>query len=450
MDLLKELFPDVAGEKLELTLESAQGDVELATSMLLSEMESDHHVNGNDNGVTTIDHVHEVELMFPDIDAATVASVYRQEKGMVPNVITHLLNLEYLKNESMAEQEGEKHVEQIGIPLKRKAWKSTYDEMDTVAHVLQWPQDQIPHLTQLYQENSFSSRRTIVSIILDQIHPMSRSPRPITQISRHDFSRVQSNRGFAHKKGKQQNNNLSSLLNKKQATQKQQHIEQQRITITYDEYLDMIKEDPYCQGVNPQFVSNLFQYFKVDSIDHNDNTNKADLESCFRVLSYILDDPNGVAFTFNKHPDGDGSWNVVVSNTNGPGNKRNSKNYSVASSNNKNRLTMDPQNDDVFQTFKIDFHGYSPKQAVTTLNQIMNSWWDEELKQRELNNYNLRQRDVVCLEPLMVVTGRGIHSIGGKSPVRIQVKRYLQLNGYLFHEEPSYFQVYGKKPKPAC
>lgn len=461
MDLLKELFPNVKEQKLQLTLDSAQGDLELATSMVLSELScvNDKEEDGSrcsSNSSNDTDeqpnHLHEVKEMFPDIDVETVEKVFKQEKAMIPNVITHLLNLEYLKNESL-EDDSDGNIESVHSEIIPSSWNNTRGDVGMVAHLLRWPED-YSVVTQQYQENHFNPRRTVVSMILNEVHPKLVHT-PTVTVNKHNFNRVQANRGFAHKTTQGPGRDaVPSLLSSSGKNNNKKDNTTNKFLACYNEFLTLIKQDKECQGINPQFVLKLFQYFQEpdESLKKTDlSTIKTDLESCFEVLSYVLAAHNGIALTFNRELD-EKSWNVVSNKKNKNENMIiDSNNYTAYMKKSKYNTTINSSSKipievcDVFQTFKMDFHGYTPQQAVNTLNRIITSWWHEELKQRELNNINLQKQNVACLEPLKVITGRGIHSIGGKSPVRYQVKRYLDLNNYIYNEEPSYFEVHGKK-----
>jgi len=99
----------------------------------------------------------------------------------------------------------------------------------------------------------------------------------------------------------------------------------------------------------------------------------------------------------------------------------------------------------LFENYKLDFHGLLPSQAVGILSKALRKWWNTELEERELSRKRLNLVNVCCVNPLIIITGRGIHSIGGVSKVRIQVKKFLKNNNYVFDEEPSFFTVYGRR-----
>ena len=454
MDTLKELFPHIKDHELERYLNSAADDLDLCISMILSDTDnlSNHNVSdmGEEQTLTSLNELEELKLMFPKLDPTLIESIYRDENERISNVITHLLNLEYIHNETSGEGFAPPTLLGAQNTFKQSTrsknqWQNTYNNIDILANLLNWTSDQ-SLLIQLYHENQFSTIKTLIYIILKQIHPprlpVSTSSTSNSTLRGKKFSKVQNNTGFAHNtdKNKGKNNKIGridsrSSINRQLSGTMNMNV---NLYISYDEYLSLIKQDKHCDGINPQFVLKLFEYFQS-------NESQTSFQNCHKILQYILDDPNGITLTFSKY-DNETSWNSVSNIS-----KKNTT--TIKSSSNIHNSTgieptyRDPTIDDVFETYKLDFHGFTPQHAVVVLNNIINKWWDEELKLRELNNYNMKQQSVTCLEPLTLITGRGIHSVGGKSPVRFQVKRYLQLNGYLFNEEPSYFEVYGKQRK---
>lgn len=471
MDILKELFPHIKDHELEQYLNSAASDLDLCVSMILSDPDNlSHNDNDNDddnNDDDTFDmgkeqtlapshQFEELKSMFPKLDPKIIESVFQDENGKISNVITHLLNLEYINNETTTENPVIPVLLDSQNTFKQRKkntnqWQNTYNDIDILTGLLNWNNDQ-SLLIQLYHENQFSVIKTLISIILKEIHAYQ-LPSPTSSISiatskGKRFSRVQNNTGFAHNRNinvnENENENKSILNsnsnNNKKSSRNEDENENQNenLYISYEEYLSLIKQDKHCDGINPQFISKLFEYFQS-------NESKTNIHYCHKILQYILDDPNGIALTFNKYTN-ETAWNLT-SNKSKRSTTSTKSDSDICNSIEIQSIYKDPKINNIFETYKLDFHGFTPRDAIIVLNNVMNKWWDEELKLRELNNYNMKQQRVTCLEPLILVTGRGIHSIGGKSPVRFQVKRYLQLNGYLFNEKPAYFEVYGKQKK---
>lgn len=97
------------------------------------------------------------------------------------------------------------------------------------------------------------------------------------------------------------------------------------------------------------------------------------------------------------------------------------------------------------RTSNIDFHNLSVKNAMYALEEILSYWWDEELKQRELHSSNFRMTSALHSQPLVIVTGRGLHSSGSVPKIKNSTIGYLTANGYKFEEHMSRITVIGKK-----
>lgn len=94
---------------------------------------------------------------------------------------------------------------------------------------------------------------------------------------------------------------------------------------------------------------------------------------------------------------------------------------------------------------KLDLHGYVVKDAVDIAEEAVDLWWSKELQQRETEGYYHRYgQKSQFVEPLELVTGRGIHSQGGPK-IRGLVIRMLTQRGYVFEEETGRVVVTGKK-----
>lgn len=86
-----------------------------------------------------------------------------------------------------------------------------------------------------------------------------------------------------------------------------------------------------------------------------------------------------------------------------------------------------------------------PYEAELIAERCLNVWWTKELALREMNGQRLNQIKAINLAPFKIITGRGLHSVGGVSKVRIKVKKFLDTCLYSYTEEASYFIVEGKK-----
>lgn len=93
----------------------------------------------------------------------------------------------------------------------------------------------------------------------------------------------------------------------------------------------------------------------------------------------------------------------------------------------------------------LDLHGYTVLDAQEAAEDAVDSWWQEELRLREEEGFFSRYgRKCRFLEPLSIVTGRGIHSQGGPK-IRGLVMRMLTTRGFQFEDDGGRLVVIGKK-----
>lgn len=97
------------------------------------------------------------------------------------------------------------------------------------------------------------------------------------------------------------------------------------------------------------------------------------------------------------------------------------------------------------RTFHIDFHNLSVQNAVYALEEIVNYWWDTELRDRTLRNSKYGHTTALHVLPLVIVTGRGLHSGGGIPKIKNATVNYLTANGFKFEEDISRITVCGKR-----
>ncbi|RCK64996.1 Ubiquitin-binding protein CUE2 [Candida viswanathii] len=110
-----------------------------------------------------------------------------------------------------------------------------------------------------------------------------------------------------------------------------------------------------------------------------------------------------------------------------------------ASSNEQNRFYQ------YMESGQVDLHGLRLAEAMKLTKLVLQHWWDEEAKNRELQGHINRFGDKASIGPVKVITGRGIHSANGVSILKRYVREYLKNNKYVFEEEIGSFEVTGKK-----
>ncbi|KAH3668516.1 hypothetical protein OGAPHI_002270 [Ogataea philodendri] len=111
-------------------------------------------------------------------------------------------------------------------------------------------------------------------------------------------------------------------------------------------------------------------------------------------------------------------------------------------------VSSDPMADLIqhsLKTNKLDLHGLTVPEARTCVQQTLVKWWNSETEQRIMEGLNLRGSRAMYVCPLEIITGRGLHSSGGKPKLKILVHGILKSNNYLFEDITLGYLVTGKK-----
>lgn len=96
-------------------------------------------------------------------------------------------------------------------------------------------------------------------------------------------------------------------------------------------------------------------------------------------------------------------------------------------------------------TKQVDLHGLPVAEAKSVARAAAQDWWAEELEQRVHHGRMERYgKKAVFVEPLNVVTGRGIHLTGGVAKIRTAVVKMFRSEGFLIDEQAGSVLVYGK------
>lgn len=109
-------------------------------------------------------------------------------------------------------------------------------------------------------------------------------------------------------------------------------------------------------------------------------------------------------------------------------------------------LTVNARLSTAFQTNTLDLHNLNVPDALEAASKALVAWWDEELSQRKsqgkLLSYGFSS---VFVLPLTIISGRGIHSKDGRSPIKIAIRKHLAKHGYIYEESSAKFEVHGKR-----
>lgn len=102
--------------------------------------------------------------------------------------------------------------------------------------------------------------------------------------------------------------------------------------------------------------------------------------------------------------------------------------------------------DRYLKTGTVDLHGFTVVEAMELVPLILHHWWNQELTHRQSIGQLEKFGNLASLGSVLIITGRGVHSTGGVSTVKVSVNRYLTNNNYIFEQPTSgSFEVTGKR-----
>lgn len=197
--------------------------------------------------------------------------------------------------------------------------------------------------------------------------------------------------------------------------------------------------------------SNLEKNFKVDLIDSNDNGNENDGDDVkefeytkTKESSFKIDDKKTVEKLFKEakrlRNESDSIASVYYTD-------EAKKVFNLAKEKfEKNQINkMQKIENEGIRTSVIDLHELTVSQARSLCEKFVNDWWNEELRERELNGNSSKISKTIYLQPITIATGRGLHSAGGIPKIRIAIAKYLDSAGYRYTETGSTIIVSGKR-----
>ncbi|CAI4598588.1 unnamed protein product [Saccharomyces cerevisiae] len=431
LSILMDMFPAISKSKLQVHLLENNNDLDLTIGLLLKE---------NDDKSTVDNELHQLYDMFPQLDCSVIKDQFVINEKSVESTISDLLNyetLQKLKDNQANSSDSVKRNE------KKNNWESTNDHIESIIKFTDAPKN----IAQEYLvENGFDTVKAIIKIILDyydkrdfkkdvDTFKVKRSPNTTVR-----GGRVQSSTGLAHvlKKDKESANVAQESL-KRPRSYKHSLDSPQMVELN-----ELVADNRDLKAINHEFLQKCLQFYDGDVV------------KVLNISSLLIEDDKNITKTWNF----DEGFTLTsrdnckqhlpkfstpqISRRNEVGNT-----YKLPLHDKETPEGAVPVINNLFQTYRLDFHGFLPSEAVSTLKLALNKWWSKEVAERELNSHNINSygSKVQFVSPLIVVTGRGIHSIGGISKVRLQVKSFLEKNHYIFWEESSYFRIEGKKKK---
>lgn len=466
--ILSEIFPGISNDIIKNALDSSDNDIKLASSIIISHDKMENEIGG----ISTI----ETELakyydMFPNINQEYINKIYEKIDDN-EDILEELLNFELLVIETKKErQQSEMVIHDTLIENKNEskpisAWTSRSTPVELIMEYTSVTEDISKHH---YFENGHDFILAIISIIdlytteqkneSENKDENSRTVIPQNQGKRIvQGGRVQGNGNFSHLKSKassKKENIFVNLQNDNEIDVKDssKKYNKYRLNSLQDEELnDIIKRDPKNKLINKKILRKSLMFYEgnlnnvlrlVTLLIENNYTHLTlpvkstmalkSIQSSVNITHSSFQGFKRINSTYPTSPSKKNMKNRIIPN----------KGFSSIDNYKKAYLMIE----NLFISNKLDFHGFYPNEVILILHKCLNMWWDKELETRELNAQSYKNPKALNIQPLVIITGRGIHSVGGVSKVRIQVKAYLDKIKYIYWEEPSYFTVEGKKQK---
>lgn len=450
VDEIHRVFPDKSEIKIRDALESANGDLHEACVILLSETTAEETTQ-----VYQPDPLDDLKVMFPNVDAETIKNVY-QRCGSIEAATSELLSLPLL---SLIDDEEQKNAERqlkngdcrTEGPSEKTGWKKNSDKIKVIR---QYTSVSDSAARQAFHESSLSVVKAIIQLVWNQDHyGNSRDETKADNLKEATVGvrapkggRVQAGTGFAHA-----TKNRFEIFGPKDTADDTTVNDTQEPYVYSDsteeaqELRDILRSNAGLRTINLAFLKRALAFYR------------GNIQQTMSLALFILE-ANGAKATCK-------SAQTVVD-------PKDILNFTVAPKSQITKTVAAPapvinatqltprafQNDDhynegrrmiqnVFTNTRLDFHGFVPNDAIQVLRSCLHKWWSQEKREREMNSQNLSIGKAMNVAPLEIVTGRGIHSAGGVSVLKIKVRKFLNDNHYLYWEEPAYFVVQGRKSR---
>lgn len=452
---LKGIFPEKADVAIRNALASTNGELETACAILLAEGNVEEPVE--EENIEDPNPLNELFFMFSNIDPKKVEAVYQQHNQSMDESIAELLNFEFL---SMEDKKAQKVVENelkkttnsnpnIHSLVEKKTWKSASDSIKVVE---QYTGVCESIARQAYYRNSFHIVRAIIDLICsynggkrvkNEGRNINDQDKRIRNIPR--GGKVQAVKGLAHSA----KNSYTILQHDEDDDTDPSDKEEAPYIYSPDaaeakELQEILRSNLALRAVNPVFLKQALIFYNGDS-------------QKTISLALLVIDSKCAKETYNTDS---GSQDIYAKDFLPTSKTRSKQKVDHRQYQNPiNTNELDPcafQNEkhfeigchmirNIFSISRLDFHGFVPNDAIQVLQACLEKWWKHELREREMKSQNLYISKVANVNPLEIVTGRGLHSVGGISRLKISVKKFLNDRNYLYWEEPSYFIIEGKK-----
>lgn len=445
LNSLKSLFPDLSEERLCNALESSSYDLNVACSILLSEMEPPSH---NEEGQLL-----ELMHMFPALSKDEIRNTLRFKDNNVEDTIHELLCINSLSMEERSAQTEALYDKASSETKTNSNWGGLNDKLSIIMNYGGVPRNVAERL---YYEEHFDAIRALIKLMFSYEEIIKEHKQSLQPSNNKKFysngnnmtgvGRVQTTHGFAHLKPSKEtaaqtvtkplqfsNEWLQFLSPREYKYEPWDHAAEE-----LDTY---IQQNVKFKSINKRFLEKCLEFYN------------GDVKRTILLLVLIID--KGYSkFTGKYATNSDVSLEFRDTRTK----KRSQKNDSPITIK-TSTATLSPSSfrdpsiynkalqmiNNILISNTLDFHLFLPEDAELITSRCLDIWWKEEINQRELNAKRLTISKVVQLQPIKIITGRGLHSVGGIPKVRQRIKRFLTNKNFVFEEESSYFVVMGKR-----
>lgn len=419
---LSELFPDKKFKELQEALNSCDGDFDLAVDQISDSCQSK---------------LHSLYSMFPTVPSNDIRIVLDENDGNVEKATECILNTLFIAQLRVQEKK-KKFVPLESEPAPAsKNWSEIELDIDKIVKITNITSKQA---RSLYFSNDHDPYLTVINAINGYTGTQS-APAAIVIPS---GQRVQGATPHAYEE------------------QETPRISLQELSLKYQDIHQMQLLSPRFLKFDKPFVEKCLGLFD------------GDVDRAWKLLGWLLD---------NKPKTKGPQWKQIVSSSNNVKPSRSSSTSvstppelsgSLRDNKEKQKRTKDPhvtayyqqeyaklkrqevetisrshsedENSRVRQAAKsgvLDVHFLPVENALSATKRTLAEWWSEELNLRETNGIK-QSHNCSLVDPIKVLTGRGIHSKGGVSRIKVAVRKLLE-GTYNYEEESSYFLVYGKR-----
>lgn len=448
IETLKVIFPMAVISKLEEVLANSNNNLDLACAILLSELEDSKAQHEKDQDILTMEKdLYTLFDMFPNVLSHHIKSVYIKNQQDINRTIQELLNFciltpEDVQNQKEYDARSKAHID--NLQGNKKYWKNN---KESIQLIIDYGNVSPEIASKAFFTNSFNSIKALINLVYcydDYLNQSSTKSfeQQSDMLGQNNITmggKVQFNQDISHRRDQTQLdfNNSKNVLSKKNVCSFPRNYICDNSSPQYIELKSIIQSNHALKNINSHFFKKALEFYNGDVIKTVS-------------LGLLIADHNCSSFTFEFMTSQDSnSKNTSYQKSTHKGNIKDcrikdNKNLGIFSDSIKYERAIDII-DNLFNKPIVDLHNFFPDEAEAIVNECLKRWWLQEKSLRERNKQNLKQIKVLNVPQLVIITGRGIHSVGGKSVIRQKIKKILIDGHYLILEEPSYFVILGKK-----